>query len=105
MPVPAWVTVYTVVILLGLIAGLLLRYILTVVIVTTIVVVLGIWLLGLLDASALSQLPTLTGRLMAGLPIGPQVLFTVGAAVFLTGAFVGLLLTTRIRAFDRARPS
>lgn len=105
MPVPAWVTVYTVIILLGLIAGLLLRFLLTVVVVTVTVVVLGVWLLGLLDASALSQLPTLTGRVLDGLPIGPQVLFTVGAAVFLFGAFIGLLLTTRIRALDRARPS
>ena len=97
MPVPPWVIEYTVVLLLGLIAGLLLRFLLVIVAVVVAAVVF-VWLLGYIDTSALSQLPSLTGRLLGGLPIGPQVLFTLGALIFLVGVFVGLLLTTRIRA-------
>ena len=102
--VPAWVDVYTVVVLLGLIAGLLVRYVLAILIVAG-VVVLGVWLLGVFDAAALAQLPTISGRIVAGLAIGPQVLFSTGAVVFLAGMFVGLLLTTRLRIFDRSRAS
>lgn len=105
MAVPAWVIAYTVALILGLIVGLLLRFLLAVVIVAAIVVVLGVWLLGLVDLSALSQLPTLTGRLLGGLPIGPQMLFTLGGLVFIVGVLVGVLLTTRLRILDRARPA
>jgi hypothetical protein len=101
MPVPPWVIEYTVVLLLGLIAGLLLRFILVVAAVV-VTAVIFVWLLGFIDTSALSQLPSLTGRLLYGLPIGPQVLFTLGALVFLVGMFIGLLLTTRIRVVSEA---
>lgn len=101
MAVPAWVIEYTVVLLLGLIVGLLIRYIILIV-TFLIAAVLFVWLLGYVDTSLLSKLPTLTGRFLDGLPIGPQVLFTLGAMVFFIGLFIGLLLTTRLRALDRA---
>jgi hypothetical protein len=104
MAVPAWVIVYTVTILIGLIAGLLLRFILAIVIASA-VIVFGVWLLGAFDSAVLAQLPTLSGRVVGGLSIGPEILFSVGAVVFLVGLFLGLLLTTRVRVFDRSRPS
>ena len=96
MPVPPWVIEYTVVLLLGLIAGLLLRFLLVMVAVVATAVIF-VWLLGYIDTASLDQLPSLTGRLLFGLPIGPQVLFTLGAVVFLVGMLIGLLLTTRVR--------
>jgi hypothetical protein len=104
MPVPTWVEIYTVVVILGLIVGLLLRQIVTTILVLAAVLV-GVWLLGLVSASALAGLPTLTGRFLGGLPIGPQVLFTVGGVVFLVGVLVGLLLTSRLNLLDRSRPA
>jgi len=102
--VPAWVLYYTVVLVLGLIAGLELRYLIALLVL--VVTVIGvIWLLGYVDTSLLANLPTLTGRYLAGLPIGPQVLVTVAGAVFLVGVLVSLLLTTRLKAFDRAHAS
>lgn len=101
MPVPPWVIEYTVVLLLGLVAGLLLRFLLVIVAVVVTAVVF-VWLLGYIDTSSLSQLPSLTGRLLDGLPIGPQVLFTLGALIFLIGVFVGLLLTTHVRMVSQA---
>ena len=102
--VPAWVFYYTVVLVLGLIAGLLLRFLITLIVL--VVAAIGvIWLLGYIDTSLLANLPTLTGRYLAGLPIGPQVLFTAAGAIFLVGAFIGLLLTTRLSAFDRTHAS
>jgi hypothetical protein len=102
MPVPAWVIEYTVFLILGLIAGLLVRFILVVIAVLAAIVLL-VWLLGYVDSSLFSSLPSLTSRFLGGLPIGPQVLLTVGALVFLVGLFLGLLLTTRVRVLDRAR--
>jgi hypothetical protein len=104
MAVPTWVIEYTVVLLLGLIAGLLIRYIIVIVAIL-IAAVLFVWLLGYVDSSLLSKLPTLAGHLVDGLPIGPQVLFTLGAMIFFVGLTIGLLLTTRLRALDRARPA
>ena len=101
MAVPSWVIEYTVVLLLGLIAGLLIRYIILIVTIL-VAAVLFVWLLGFVDTALLSKLPTLTGRFLGGLPIGPQVLFTQGALIFFMGLFIGLLLTTRLRALDRA---
>jgi hypothetical protein len=101
MTVPPWVIEYTVVLLLGLIVGLLLRFILVVVAIV-IAAVVFVWLLGYIDTSLLSGLPTLAGRFVNGLPIGPQVLFTVGAVVFLAGVFFGVLVTTRTPALDRS---
>jgi hypothetical protein len=104
MPVPTWVEIYTVVVILGLIVGLLLRQIVTTILVLAAVLV-GVWLIGLVAASALAGLPTLTGRILGGLPIGPQVLFTVGGLVFLVGVLGGLLLTSRLSILDRSRPA
>jgi hypothetical protein len=102
--VPAWVLYYTVILVLGLIAGLQLRFLIALIVL--VVAVIGvIWLLGYIDTSLLVNLPTLTGKYLAGLPIGPQVLVTVAGAVFLVGVLISLLLTTRLRAFDRAHAS
>jgi hypothetical protein len=101
MAVPSWVVVYTVVIFLGLIAGLLFRFLLALVALVA-ALLLAIWLLGWVDFAALAQLPTLTGRVLAGLNIGPQVLFTIAAVVFLGGMFIGVLLTSRVRLSARA---
>ncbi|MGA8302706.1 MAG: hypothetical protein WA691_05895 [Thermoplasmata archaeon] len=106
MAVPAWVIAYSVLLILGLIVGLLLRFlILTVVIVVSILVVVGVWMLGLVDLSALSNLPTITGWLLDGLPVGPQMLFTIGGIIFIGGALGGVLLTTRLRGLDGPRPA
>lgn len=102
MAVPAWVIEYTVILFIGLIAGLLLRFMLTILALVA-AAVLFVWLLGYVDTSVLSGLPTITGRLINGLPIGPQVLFTLGALVFIVGMFLGLLLTTRLPGLARIR--
>lgn len=100
MTVPDWVIEYAVIFILGLIAGLLVRFLILIVAVVVAAVVI-IWLLGYIASSLLSSLPTFTGQFIAGLSIGPQILFTVGALVFIVGVFLGILLTTRLRGTDR----
>jgi len=100
MAVPDWAIEYGVIFILGLIAGLLVRFLILIVAVVVAAVVI-IWLLGYIASSLLSSLPTFTGQVVAGLSIGPQLLFTVGALVFIVGLFLGILLTTRLRSLDR----
>lgn len=104
MAVPGWAIEYGVIFILGLIAGLLVRFLILVVTVVILAVVV-IWLLGYIASSLLSSLPTFTGHVVAGLSIGPQILFTVGALIFIVGVFLGVLLTTRLRGLQGPPPS
>lgn len=101
--VPPWVIAYSLALIFGLIVGLLLRFIIALIAIVAVVFVLAIWVIGLSSPAALSQLTSWSERFLGGLPIGPQMLFTLAAVVFMAGVFVGLLLTSRLRALDRPR--
>lgn len=105
MLLPTWLIVYGVLLLLGVIAGLLARYLLALVAVVVTLLVLGIAVIALFDPSALLQIPQLLGRLWSDLPFSLTEFFTVGALVFLVGVLTGVLLTTPLRGLARARPT
>lgn len=103
MLLPAGWVVYAVLLLLGLIVGVLARYLLALAAALLLLSALGIALIGLFDPSALARIPELLGRLWNDLPVASPVLLTVSALVFLLGVLGGVLLTTPLRAFDSAR--
>ena len=103
MFLPAGLVVYAVLLLLGLIVGVLARYLLALAAAIVVLAALGIALVGLFNPSALSRIPELLGRLLNDLPISSAVVFTLGALVFLIGVLAGVLLTTPIRAVVPAR--
>ena len=102
MVVPSWFIEYAVVLLVGVIVGLLLRFVVTVLLVGAgavgVLVVLGYLNFPLIAAAARSA-AHLTER--RGGTAAATVLFTVVGLVFLGGVVAGLVLTTPLRAFDR----
>lgn len=105
MLVPAWLLAYAVVFLLGVIVGLLARFLLALVAVVVVVGLLGVAVLTLFDPSSLSQFLGLLGRLLGSLPLSPTAFFTFGALIFAGGVLAGVLLTTPLRRPERARPA
>ena len=97
--------VYAVLLFAGLIVGLLLRFLLTLIVVVTAVAIIGVWLLGWLDPTALSQWPTWVNQYLGGRLVGGEMFFTLGGLVFLVGVLLGVLLTSRLRALERPTPS
>ena len=94
---------YATLLLLGLIVGLLARYLLALAAALLVLAALVVALIGLFDPAALSRIPELLGRLWSDLPFSSTLVSTVGALVFLIGVLGGVLLTTPIRAFVPAR--
>lgn len=97
---PEWALVYAVVLFLGLIAGLLLRFFLGLACVLLGAVGLG-WLLGYVNTSQVVRGVAALGRILAGVGVSSALLFSVVGVVFLLGMCVGVLLTSRLRALDR----
>ena len=93
--------VYAALLFAGLIVGLLLRFLLTLIVVVTAVTIIGVWLLGWLDPAALSQWPTWVNQYLGGRFVGGEMFFTLGGLVFLAGVLIGVLLTSRLRALER----
>lgn len=90
---------YAVVLLLGLTAGLLARFLIA--LACAIVAAVGlVWLLGYLSASQVGRGVAALGSFLSGLGLRSQLLFTVTGAVFVAGLCSGVLLTSRLRAFD-----
>ncbi len=95
--------VYLIALVLGLIVGLMLRFLLALVVAGTIVFVISVSVLALLDPGALAQLPTLVDQYLGNVSVGPQMFFTVGGLVFLGGVLGGVLLTSRLRGLEHVR--
>lgn len=89
-----------VVLLLGVIAGLLLRFVLAMLAVLASVVGLA-WLLGFVSAGELAVALRSLGNFLAVEGISSALLATVVGATFVLGSLGGVLLTSRLRAFDR----
>jgi len=97
--VPAGAIEYVVVLALGVVTGLLVRYLVAV----GAVVGAGfatLWLLGYADSSVLTRAFAAARDLLASLPWGSQTLFTLVGATFVLGLLLGVLLTTRVRLLD-----
>ncbi len=103
MIVPSWLVVWAVLLLLGLVVGVLARFLLTLAVAVVILGLIGIALLGLFAPAMLSELPGIFGGLWNDLPVTSATLFTLGAVVFLIGVLGGVLLTTPLRALSPAR--
>ena len=99
----SWIVVYAVVLLLGLIAGVLARYLLALAVVVITLVVLGVAVLSAIDPGAPAVFESLLGHAVRGLPISPAAFFTVGGLVFLVGVVAGILLTSPLRGLERTR--
>ena len=96
----AWMVEGAVVLLLGLIVGLLLRFVLAVVAAFAGSVGLA-WLLGYVRTADLARGVVTLGRVAAVAGFSTALLVTTVGAIFLLGTFGGVLLTSRLRAFDR----
>lgn len=105
MVVPGWLIVYVVAILLGLIIGVLARYLLVLVAVVVAVGLFGVALLAALDPGALGFLQSILVALWNGVPFTSATFFTLGGVVFLVGVLAGVLITTPLRSFRGARPA
>ena len=105
MLVPAWLVAYAVVFLVGVIVGLLARFLLALVAVVVVMGLFGVAVLGLLDRSLLSYLLGFVRTLSGGLPFSLATFFTFGALIFAGGVLAGVLLTTPLRAFQHSRPT
>ena len=79
MFLPSGLVGYAILLLLGVIVGLLARYLLALAAAVFLLVGLGIALLGLFDPSALSRIPELLGRVGNDLPFSSTTLLTVSA--------------------------
>ncbi len=91
---------YAVVLILGLIAGLLLRFFVALVFLLAGAVALT-WLLGYVSAAQIWRGVSALERTLGGLGVAGVLLFTVVGIVFVVGMCSGVLLTSRLRAFDR----
>lgn len=100
MVVPSWLLVYLVVLALGVVAGLLLRFFVALVAVIAVGVGL-LWLLGYLPASVIERAGATLRQGLAGLTLGPEVLFSVVGGVFVAGLLIGVLLTTPLPGWSR----
>jgi hypothetical protein len=100
--VPSWFVQYAVVLLIGMIVGLMLRFVVAIVLVG-VAAVGTIVLLGYVGAPVLSQASGLVVRAAERLGGVAGVLFTVVGLVFVAGVLGGLLLTSPLRAFGRPR--
>ena len=92
-----WLLEYGVVLALGTIAGLLLRYLIAVVA----VLLAGLATLGALgyaDSSLAARASSEAVRWLGSLPWGT--LFTLIGATFVLGLLLGVLLTTRVRLLE-----
>lgn len=98
---PAGALEYLVVLALGVIAGLLVRYVIAVVAVLA-AGFATLWLLGYADSSLVAR--SAVRDVLQALPLGAQTWFTLVGATFVLGLLLGVLLTTRVRLFE-ARPS
>lgn len=104
MEIPAWLIAYSILLVLGVIVGLLLRFLLVLIVVAAALVLLAVWLLAFFDPGALGQLRSLVSGLFSGIALSPELLFTTGTLVFLGGVLGGVLLTTRLRGIEQPRP-
>lgn len=100
---PSWLVVWVVLLLLGLIVGVLSRFLLALAVAVVVLGVIGVALLGLFAPAILTQIPEVLSRLWSDLPFSTAGLFTLGAVVFLIGVLAGVLLTTPLRALSPAR--
>ncbi len=91
---------YAVVLILGLIAGLLLRFFVALVFLLAGAVALT-WLLGYVSAVQIWRGVSALERTLGGLGVAGVLLFSVVGIVFVVGMCGGVLLTSRLRAFDR----
>lgn len=90
-----------VVLFAGVMAGLLVRFLLA------LVLLIGgavgvLLLLGYVSTSQVGRGLADLEKILAALGFGPSLLFTLVGTLFLAGMCGGVLLTTRVRAFDRA---
>jgi hypothetical protein len=100
--IPAGLDIYVVALLLGVVAGLLLRFLRTVLVAAP--SALGVaWALGYRPSTGVERWVAFTERSWAGSPLGPAALFTIVGTVFVGGALAGVLMTTPLRAFARPR--
>lgn len=105
MLLPSWAVTWMAVLALGVIVGLLARFLLALLTVVLVLGVLGAALLGLFDPALLARALELVSRLGSDLPIAPAVFLTVGGLIFLVGVLTGVLLTSPLRGLARARPA
>lgn len=93
MVIPSWGVEYLVVLGLGVIVGLLLRFIAAVV-AACVAGVGPLWLLGDLPSPTIWQAVSELRHRLAGLPLAPQALASVIAGILVAGLLLGVLLTT-----------
>lgn len=101
---PTWAIVFAVVLLLGLIAGLLLRFFVTMACLIAGGVGLA-YLLGYVSMSQISEGFTELQRILSAAGVSSTLLFTGTGLVFVAGMCGGVLLTSRLRAFDHVSAS
>lgn len=100
MVVPSGLVVYLVVLALGVVAGLLLRFFVALIALLAVGVGL-LWLLGYLPAAVIERAGSALRQGFAGLALGPEVLFSLVGAVFVAGLLIGVLLTTPLPGSSR----
>ena len=105
MVVAAWLVAYALVFVVGVIVGVLARFLLALVAVLVVIGLLGVAVLGLLDRSLLPHLLGFVRTLPGGLPFPLATFFTFGALIFAGGVLAGVLLTTPLHGLERARPT
>lgn len=103
MFLPSGLVTYAILLLLGLIVGVLARYLLALAAAILLLAAFGIALLSLFDPSMLARLPEIVGGLWNDLPFSSMAYLTVGVLVFLIGVLTGVLLTTPLRGLAPAR--
>ncbi len=95
-----WAIALGMLLLLGLIVGLLLRFFVGLACVLA-GAVFAAWLLGYLATPQITEAYAGLVRLLAASGLTSELVFTLAGLVFLIGVCGGVLLTSRLRAFDR----
>jgi len=96
MVVPAWLIIYGVLFLAGLIVGLLARFFLVLAAVLLVLGAVGLALLAVFEPAALAPLHAMAAQIASDLPISLAAFVTVGGLVGLVGLAIGVLIATPI---------